>query len=197
MAKVLDIEPYFREVSVKWPVTKELLDAGDSERALHLIEDSIEEAGRLTTSQQWIIRGRCLYSLKRSAEALGSLERSIELDPTNAYAYSGRGATLIDLDCFTEALASLDCAIHYNPSDADTYYWRGIALYCLDRLHEALESFDRAIELNPMDNFAHHYKGYICYYTGIFAPTGRCTSKISLPIASADQSKKLIAGFFD
>ena len=35
------------------------------------------------------------------------------------------------------------------------------------------------------------------YYTGIFAPTGRCTSKISLPIASADQSKKLIAGFFD
>ena len=35
------------------------------------------------------------------------------------------------------------------------------------------------------------------YYTGIFAPTGRCTSKISLPIASAGQSKKLIARFFD
>jgi len=156
-----DAEPRFRESSTKWSVPNQLMDAGEFEKALSAIEDMIEETGRLATAQQWIFRGRCLYSLKHSCEALKSLDRAIELDPTNAYAYSGRGATLIDLNRFTEALESLDCAIEYDTKDADTYYWRGVTLYCLDHLAEALDSFDRAIELNPTDAIAHHYRGYI------------------------------------
>lgn len=156
-----DAEPRVREASMKWSIPVELLDAGEFEEALGMIEDAIEEAGRLATAEQWISHGRCLYSLQRYSEALESLDRAIELDPSNADSHNRRGSVLASLNRFVEALESLDRAIELNPTNAYFHSNRGYVLGILQHYTEALASFDRVIELDPLGSKAYISRGFV------------------------------------
>jgi tetratricopeptide (TPR) repeat protein len=147
-----DVEPLVRKASMKWSVPDKLLAAGEFEKALGVIEDAIEYAGRLATAKQWISHGSCLSSLQRYSDALESIDRAIELDPMDSSAYLMRGVTLVQLVRYPELLDSVDHAIRLDPTNAYSHNLRGTVLHYLGRFDEALESIDRAIELVPTDS---------------------------------------------
>lgn len=85
--------------------------------------------------------------------------RAIELDASNATAYSIRGAIYYRLNDFNSALADYNKAITFNASDYKTFYNRGLAYVKLQNYRAAAQDFSKAIELNPNDADSWHNRG--------------------------------------
>jgi len=86
---------------------------------------------------------------KNPTLAVELIGRAIEINPSNAAAYSNRGLALQELKRADEALASYDRAIAIKPDYSEAYSNRGVILQMLNRLEEALASYDRAIAFRP------------------------------------------------
>jgi tetratricopeptide (TPR) repeat protein len=63
----------------------------------------------------------------------------LELDPSNAAAYSNRGNTRTSMGKCTEAVADFNKAIELAPKEPDPNLGRGVARECLGQFAEALE----------------------------------------------------------
>lgn len=63
----------------------------------------------------------------------------IELDASNAAAFSNRGNTRTSMGKCTEALADFDRAIELAPEEPDPNLGRGVAWECLGKYAEAIE----------------------------------------------------------
>ncbi len=88
-------------------------------------------------------------------EALTALNRSIELDSSNAEAYVSRGITLHRMKETTRAIYDFDMAIELSPKWDWAYANRGYVYYLNEKYSEALADLNRAIELD--DNYAPYY----------------------------------------
>ena len=93
--------------------------------------------------------GNVLKKLGRYDEALKSINRAIELDPTSYFAYHEKGNVLWELGKPKEALECFDKAIELDPTSHFAYHEKSNVLWKLDKPKEALECFDKAIELDP------------------------------------------------
>ncbi|MBI5935988.1 MAG: tetratricopeptide repeat protein, partial [Chloroflexi bacterium] len=108
-------------------------------------------------------------NLKRYEEAEASYRKAIELNPSDATAYSNLGNLLSDenLKRYEEAEASYRKAIELNPSDATAYSNLGLLLHeNLKRYEEAEASYRKAIELNPSDATAYSNLGILLRVIG-------------------------------
>ena len=72
---------------------------------------------------------------------------AIELDPTDAIAYNGRGGAYGSLKKYPEAIADFTKAIKLDPTDAIAYNNRGIAYKALGKTIEAEADFAKAKSL--------------------------------------------------
>ncbi len=71
----------------------------------------------------WAKRGRDLHGLARYADAIECYDRALNLDPTFAWAWNGKGSVLKDLGRLEEAL---DCLSAGAISTSPTRYGIGI-----------------------------------------------------------------------
>ena len=101
------------------------------------------------TAELYHERALILHALRRSDEALVSMDAALRLKPGRLDILSNRSVILHGLGRFEEALASADQAVAAKPGAADAHNNRAAALHGLKRPEEALASYDRAIELNP------------------------------------------------
>jgi len=81
--------------------------------------------------------------------ALGDFNHAIELEPTNAMAYSNRGTAYSRLQDMENALANYDLAIQHNPGYANAYANRAFAYYKLGRYEDGVADCNRALALRP------------------------------------------------
>ncbi|MFE2413908.1 tetratricopeptide repeat protein [Kitasatospora sp. NPDC059408] len=118
------------------------LDDPDAEK---LLREALKQDDKLG----WIHAelGDLLRRRDRSAEALASLTRAIQLDPENSWAWACRGATEHGLGEYEAALVSLDQALRLDPEYAWAWALRGSVLMDIDRPTEAEAAFGRAVEL--------------------------------------------------
>ncbi|MCS6834926.1 MAG: tetratricopeptide repeat protein [Anaerolineae bacterium] len=131
-------------------------DQGDYQAALADFERAA--ALRETATNRYNI-GQSLRSLGRHAEALGSYQRAIELDPTRPDYYVGLGLSYLNLDDYEQAIVNFDQAIVLDPRDPLAHYWRGLAFYDLGDYQAALPSLQEAVRIDPNNAFSQYYLG--------------------------------------
>jgi Flp pilus assembly protein TadD len=88
---------------------------------------------------------------KRFQEALGHLDKALQLAPDDSDALLNRGITYIDLGRNEEALRDLDRALQLAPDDPIALMNRGGAYMNLGRNEEALVDLDHALQFAPDD----------------------------------------------
>jgi Flp pilus assembly protein TadD len=86
---------------------------------------------------------------------------AIELDPTNAQAWTDLSFVLNRQGDSDQALLAANNAIDFDPSYESAWNTKGNALAKLERLDEAIQAYDRAIELNSTYSNAWYNKGRI------------------------------------
>jgi tetratricopeptide (TPR) repeat protein len=84
-------------------------------------------------------------------DAVEAFNRAIEMEPTSAEAYLGRGQAYAALGELELAIADFGKAIVINDTLADAYNERGLVYGNLGQLDRALGDFDQAIRLDSGD----------------------------------------------
>jgi TolB-like protein len=74
----------------------------------------------------------------RVSELLGQVQKAIELDPTQAYAYAILASALVTNGQYDEALVATERAIELAPSDVDMLQYRSATLFCCGQLDASL-----------------------------------------------------------
>ena len=111
----------------------------------------------------WKMLGVVFNQMKRSADALVPMQKTIALLPNDAEAHNNLGITLQDLGRLGEAEASYRRALHINPGYAHAHGNLGVVLQNQGRLNEAEASYRRAIRINPDYAKAHCNLGAILH----------------------------------
>ena len=79
--------------------------------------------------------------------ALADCNKSIQLNPNDAWLYTNRGFAKIKLGQTESALTDCEEAVRLNPSLAEAYNTRSKAKVLLGRTQEAKVDFQKALEL--------------------------------------------------
>ena len=119
------------------PVMEEIVDAFSGQAHRKRFQESILEAGKLVAA------GRFL-------EAEGLLQKFVEYEPHNAFAWLMLGSVLVQQDRYEAALVALERAADCGRPDyvPELSAWarvlKGVALLGIDRDDEAIASFEQA-----------------------------------------------------
>lgn len=92
--------------------------------------------------------GASLKRLGKREEAMQYFERAVELDPTFAFAWAGKGAILDDMGLLEDAIRCYDRALEIDPRLSHVWNNKGISLGRLNRLDEALRCYEKALEID-------------------------------------------------
>jgi len=95
--------------------------------------------------------GWCLFKRGKFREAVESLDKAINLDPSSETNYLDVGLMLLEQRRYQGAFAAALKAIEVAPESYRAWRLKGVAEANLDRIKEAEESYQRAVELNPSD----------------------------------------------
>lgn len=126
--------------------------------SLKISEQFAAEDKVFLSNQQLVEAGRLYYQGDFNA-AITHCTRALELAPSNATAYSLRGAIYYRLNDFNSAIADYNKAIDFNANDYKNYYNRALAYVKLSNYRAAAQDFSRAIELNPNDADSWYNRG--------------------------------------
>lgn len=102
----------------------------------------------------------CLYMrMGDLTSALADFNHAIEMEPTNAMAYSNRGSAYSKLENMEKALANYDLAIQNDPNYATAYANRAYAYYKVGRYEDGIADCNRALELRPDQAYSYSNRG--------------------------------------
>jgi len=104
-------------------------------------------------------KGTTLKNVGRVDEAIATLKRAIELDPSHANAHSNLGLAYYERGWIDQAMAEFKRAIELNPSHVYAHSNLGVAYYSKGWMDQAITEFKRAIELDPSHANAHSNLG--------------------------------------
>jgi tetratricopeptide (TPR) repeat protein len=122
---------------------------------LQSIVNNSTETDRLKISVIWALGNILANEDKRDEhfDYLVFLQSQIEVydeliavDPTDYYAYTGRGLAHSDLGEYSQAIADFDKAILYNPFFGKVYYQRGLVNILKGEWEKAIADFTKAKE---------------------------------------------------
>ena len=111
----------------------------------------------------WKMLGVVFNQMKRSADALVPMQKTIAFLPDDAEAHNNLGITLQELGRLDEAEASYRQALRINPGYAHAHGNLGVVLQNQGRLNEAEASYRRAIQIKPDYAKAHCNLGAILH----------------------------------
>jgi ABC-type phosphate transport system substrate-binding protein/tetratricopeptide (TPR) repeat protein len=97
------------------------------------------------------LRGSALANLGRAEEATQSLNRALEMDPSDVAAWIGKGNVLTQMSQLDEALFCFDKAIDLNPNVAAAWQGKGKVLQKMGRDAEARTCFAKAESLGGIN----------------------------------------------
>jgi eukaryotic-like serine/threonine-protein kinase len=95
--------------------------------------------------------------------ALNTFTKAIDLKPSSALAWSGRGQALYNLERYSEALESYYEATQLDKTDFKNWQKQGDALYQLERYTGAIAAYNRALELEQNNAKLFNRKGRALY----------------------------------
>jgi tetratricopeptide (TPR) repeat protein len=143
--KALQIKPDFLDAQKNLAQT--LLLIGEPKAALSVANKvGVEGAADRVL---WYLKAQCQTALGRDAEALASVDRSIEIAPGLGAGHKLRARILLQLGRIKDALTAFDAALRVDPKDVDTLTAMSLPLARHLRSEDALSVVKRALELDP------------------------------------------------
>jgi tetratricopeptide (TPR) repeat protein len=109
---------------------------------------------------QLVQKGDTLNKQGNYDEAIKEYTAAIELDPTMASAYVGRGQAYYFQDRSLMALSDYSSAIALDPKNTAAYYGRGWAQLANSAWDGAVSDFSKALELDPAQVRAYNGRGW-------------------------------------
>ena len=101
-------------------------------------------------------------ALRLMDEALVTVDKAIELDPSNVILWQLKATNLIMLQRNEEAIPVIDKCMELQPGDVN-YIMRGQVEYSLNNYATAGEWFDKALLVDPENPLTNHMKGLVLY----------------------------------
>ncbi|MHA7733546.1 tetratricopeptide repeat protein [Nitrosopumilus sp. S6] len=95
-----------------------------------------------------------LIQEKKFDEALEYLEKIIELDQNNTFAYNNKGAILIEQENYDESIIVLNKSLEINGNNTEAWNNKGLAYSKKLDLENALSSFYKAIKIDSKNQIA-------------------------------------------
>jgi len=114
------------------------------------------------TDNNWLAyggRGRVYADIGNHKQAIGDLEKAIEIKPRYAEAYNNRGFSYNALGNYKQAIEDYNKAIEIKPRYAEAYNNRGLAYNALGNYKQAIEDYNKAIEIKPDHAIVHYNRG--------------------------------------
>jgi len=121
-------------------------DAGGGAEASGSKPRPSEADGRRAEVAALMGKGQSLLNLGQAADALGSLNEALHLDPANVEVLVKKGNALEKLDRLEEALACYDRAIAADGSVTLAYLHKGSLYNRMARYNEALTCYEEALK---------------------------------------------------
>ncbi|MCL1472359.1 serine/threonine-protein kinase [Argonema antarcticum] len=106
-------------------------------------------------------QGKILIELHRYEEAVGILEKAIQIDKNHSEAWVKRGEALSKLQKYEEALRAYDESLKIKSDYSQAWHDRSVVLEKLKRYEEALTSLDKTVEIQPNYPKAWHDRGVV------------------------------------
>lgn len=110
-----------------------------------LPDERIPGAGR-----SYYNRGRVLLQMKRYADSIADMDKSIAMYPKVAQVYGYKGLAALGLKDYALAMANFDKALELKPEFADVHFARGLVLEQWGRHDEALAAYTKSLALGNM-----------------------------------------------
>ncbi len=100
--------------------------------------------------------GLILLQTGRAGEAIGNLQRALQLKPNYADAHYNLGIAFAQTDRIEDAINQYEQALRLAPDSAETHNNLGIALKQMGRLDDAISHFEQAVRIAPNDAEVHY-----------------------------------------
>jgi tetratricopeptide (TPR) repeat protein len=118
------------------------------------LSSSAPKSGRLSSARageanRLTVEGTRLIKQGRRAEAIASLHRSVELNPSVAGSHHDLGFALMTAGRLEQAIEAFAAALHLDPGLANAHYSLGYIFDSLGRDREALAAYRAAVALKP------------------------------------------------
>jgi tetratricopeptide (TPR) repeat protein len=88
-----------------------------------------------------------LYFQKKYDEAIDRINKAIEIDPQEAYAYSLRGSIYFSAKKYQQAFQDSRKAIELNPNASDALFLSGQIHYHLGNYYQAIKDYRKCIDI--------------------------------------------------
>jgi tetratricopeptide (TPR) repeat protein len=111
----------------------------------------------------WNIGFKLLNDDKKYSESLPYINRSLELNPDNVYAYNGRGVVYKNLKDYDHAFSDYNQAIELDSDYANVYNNRGNVYYILKQYDAAIKDYNEAIDHDHTFAIAYNNRGNLYF----------------------------------
>lgn len=112
-------------------------------------------------AEAFILRGQIYAALKENERAINSLQKAVEIDPSNDFAVMRLGVVEYGKGSPEKAIQRFDDALKLNPSSKWAYLWKGIVFSDTKQLVAARQSLRKALEIDPRFDLALYNLGWI------------------------------------
>ncbi|MBR4903930.1 MAG: tetratricopeptide repeat protein [Selenomonadaceae bacterium] len=150
--KNLELQKAIEEQDKQIAELKSKLAAAESKQDKEKISAQFNSEDKNFLSNQKLEEAMKFYYARDFNGTFSLCTQAIELNPSNAIAYSIRGVIFYYQKDFNGALSDFNRAIQLNSSDYKNFYNRGLAYIKLNNYRAAAEDFDAALKLNPNDS---------------------------------------------
>ena len=120
----------------------------------------VESPTKVAASSKLLASAMLKYQSRDYPGAITDYDQAIKLNPTDALAYSHRGAAYYRIKQKSQSIEDYTSAIALDPSLSIAYYRRGFMHYVTKDYLSAIADYNKAIELNPTDALAYSNRGY-------------------------------------
>jgi tetratricopeptide (TPR) repeat protein len=108
-----------------------------------------DHADTQTLATIFVSRGNAYLAKSDYGHAQADYDQATRLDPSNIYAFDGRGLVFANQKLYDRAISEFDQAIKLSPKNPIPLTYRGNAYREKGRLDRALQDYNAAIEINP------------------------------------------------
>jgi tetratricopeptide (TPR) repeat protein len=122
-------------------------------------EDEVQSKHYVEQANELAVRGDF-------GEALGLLQRSLERNPQNGFAYSQRAKIYFSMHQPEQAREAITKALAIQPYQPDFLYVLGVIEENADNFDAALSAFEKITQINPKESDAYFEIGKICAKRG-------------------------------
>jgi superkiller protein 3 len=129
---------------------KELEQTKNEQQRLAL-QKGYQQSADALSAEEYFTRGENAYVNRLYELAIEYYQKTIEIDPNNAAAYSDMGDAYDELEDYRGAIRCYQKVIEIDPNNAYAYNNMGIAYYYLEDYRGAIRCYQKAIDIDPND----------------------------------------------